>query len=121
MSTYATWLIRFPQFSSISETVFNVFLGDAILEMGSEESRWYDMYTVAQDNLIAHFVSTYQKYLTGDNSPLQPIRTKQVDDVMVEYAVSRDLRDNFDAYQATSYGQQYLKWRRMAFAGPRML
>jgi len=120
MVAYATWIIRFPQFAVISEDVFDVFQADAIIEMGEEESRWYDMYDVAQSNLIAHFVAMHQKYTTGDNSPMQPIRTKQVDDVMVEYAVSRDLRDNLDPYSATSYGQQYLKWRRMAFAGPRI-
>jgi hypothetical protein len=121
MVTYTDWVVRYPQFSAVSEEVFNIFHADALIEMGTDETRWYNTYDVAQSALIAHFVAGYVSYETGDSTPLQPIRTKEVDDVMVEYAVSRDLRDNLDPYASTSYGQQYIKWRRQAFAGARVV
>jgi len=120
MVTFATWVIRYPQFAEILEEVFDIFKEDANIEMGTDESRWYDTYNVAQSALIAHGVAMYNSYKTGDDTPLQPIRTKEVDDVMVEFAVSRDMQNNLDPLLSTTYGQQYLKWRRQAFAGPRM-
>jgi len=121
MVTYETWTARFPQFLQIEESLFDLFLGDSQIEMGVDETRWADTYDVAQANLISHYVAAYKSYQTGDDTPLQPIRTKEVDDVMVEFAVSRDLRDNFDPLNSTIYGQAYIKWRRQAFAGARVL
>ena len=121
MVTYATWVIRYPQFAVVAEEVFDIYHSDANIEMGTDESRWYDTYDVAQSALIAHFIAMYNGYILGDDTPMQPIRTKEVDDVMVEFAVSRDLQNNLDPYQATSYGQQYIKWRRQAFAGARVV
>lgn len=120
MVTYATWIIRYPQFASIAEEIFDIFQADANIEMGTDENRWYDTYDVAQSALIAHFVAMYTGYETGDDTPLQPIRTKEVDDVMVEFAISRDMMNNLDPYLSTTYGQAYIKWRRQAFAGARM-
>lgn len=120
MVTYEIWKLRFPQFAVTEEPVFDLFFEDSQVEMGKEESRWYDTYDIAQANLISHYVAVYRSYTSGDDTPLQPVRTKEVDDVMVEFAVSRDLRDNFDAFNSTAYGQQYIKWRRQAFAGARM-
>jgi len=121
MVTYEDWKVRFPQFATVEETLFDLFLGDTQIEMGVDETRWADSYDIAQAHLISHFVAVYASYRTGDHTPLQPIRTKEVDDVMVEFAVSRDLRDNFDPYASTTYGQQYMKWRRQSFAGARIL
>lgn len=120
MVTFTTWIVRYPQFNTIAEAVFDIFQADANIEMGTDEDRWYDTYDVAQSALIAHFVAGYESYLTGDHTPLQPIRTKEVDDVMVEFAISRDMQNNLDPYSSTTYGQQYIKWRRQAFAGPRV-
>jgi len=120
MVTYDQWGIRFPQFAATEEAVFDLYFGDSQIEMGIDETRWADNYDVAQANLISHFVAVRKSYLTGDDTPLQPIRTKEVDDVMVEFAVSRDLRDNLDPYSSTTYGQQYVKWRRQSFAGARI-
>lgn len=120
MVLFADWVVRYPQFQNLSEDVFNLFQGDAVTEMGELESRWYGMYDIAMSALIAHNVARFASYEVGDHTPLQPIRTKEVDDVMVEYAVSREMQNNLDPYLSTTYGQQYVKYRRMAFAGPRV-
>lgn len=122
MVTFAMFVARFPEFTSTSQLRFDIFFGDSVLEMGSEEYRWSNVYDVAQANLIAHFLSVGAGSATGDTMALMPIRSTDVDDVLVEYAVQRELAgiatDNFNA---SIYGQQYVHWRNQAFAGARII
>lgn len=122
MLTYTEWLLKFPQFTIVEETVFDMYVLEASLEMGTEVSRWIDQshYDVALGYLVSHLLAIADKFEDGDHTPVQPLREKEVDDVRVEYAISREMQNSFDQYQSTSYGQQYIKWRRMVFAGPRI-
>jgi len=117
--TYSEWLTRFPQFVAIDESTYNELELEATTEMGSE-SKWLNFYEIALGYLISHLAAIAEKYESGDHSPVQPYREKEVDGVRVEHAISRDMQNNFDPYLATSYGQQYIKWRRIALAGPRV-
>lgn len=120
MVTYADFTARFPEFASTPEVRFNIFLGDASIEMGTEETRWLNVYDVAQANLIAHFLTIAQGSATGDTMALMPIRSTDVDDVLVEYAVQRELTGSpTDNFSASIYGQQYVHWRNQVYAGPR--
>lgn len=123
MLTYDSWLDKFPQFVAVSEPQWTELQLEATVEMGADVFRWngQDAYDIAQGYLMAHLAAQAESNETGDHTPLQPFREKEVDDVRVEYAVSRDMQNNLDPYLATSYGQQYIKWRRMAFAGPRVI
>lgn len=123
MLTYDSWLDKFPQFVAVSEPQWAELQLEATVEMGADVFRWngQDAYDIAQGYLMAHLATQAESSETGDHTPLQPFREKEVDDVRVEYAVSRDMMNNLDPYLATSYGQQYIKWRRMAFAGPRVI
>lgn len=120
MQTLEKFTARFPEFSSVPQARFDIFLADAIIEMGNQEERWLNVYDVAQANLIAHLITLSDRTLAGEKGAITPIRAKEVDDVVVEYGLSREQRDNFDAYNATAYGQQYIKWRRQVFAGARI-
>lgn len=123
MLLYDKWLDKFPQFVAVSPEQFIELQTEATVEMGDDVNRWLgtDAYYIAQGYLIAHLAAMAETWETGDHSTLQPYREKEVDDVRVEYAVSRDMQNNLDPYLSTSYGQQYIKWRRMAFAGPRVV
>ena len=123
MLTYDSWLDKFPQFVAVSKPQWTELQLEATVEMGADVFRWngQDAYDIAQGYLMAHLAAQAESSETGDHTPLQPFREKEVDDVRVEYAVSRDMQNNLDPYLATSYGQQYIKWRRMAFAGPRVI
>lgn len=123
MLTYDSWLDKFPQFVAVSKPQWAELQLEATVEMGADVFRWngQDAYDIAQGYLMAHLAAQAESSETGDHTPLQPFREKEVDDVRVEYAVSRDMQNNLDPYLATSYGQQYIKWRRMAFAGPRVI
>lgn len=122
--TYESWLKKFPQFCDQTDSdIYDILMIEAIVEMGESKARWQgdDIYEVAQGYLIAHLATQYEQASDGDHSPLQPYRTKQVDDVLVEYAVSRDQLNNFDPLLSTSYGQRYVRFRRMVFGMPRTL
>ena len=120
MITIATWKVRFPEYASVTDDVFNLFLGDAVLEMGDDEARWIGFYDVAISYLVAHLVYLSQVTAEGDANPATPLRSTEVDDVIVAYAVSKTIENSFDMYLATAYGQKYIYYRRLAFAGPRI-
>ena len=120
MITIATWKVRFPEYASVTDDVFNLFLGDAVLEMGDDEARWIGFYDVAISYLVAHLVYLSQVTAEGDANPATPLRSTEVDDVIVNYAVSKRIENSFDMYLATAYGQKYIYYRRLAFAGPRI-
>jgi hypothetical protein len=121
MVTYAMFIARFPEFTSVAQPRFDIFFGDSVIEMGSEETRWINVYDVAQANLIAHFLIVAQGSATGDSMALMPIRSTDVDDVLVEYAVQRELVATLDNFASSIYGQQYVHWRNQAFAGARII
>lgn len=122
MVTFAMFVARFPEFTSVSEARFNIFFGDSTIEMGTEEFRWSNVYDVAQANLIAHFLTVGQGSATGDSMALMPIRSTDVDDVLVEYAVQRELTGSImDNFNSSIYGQMYVHWRNQVFAGPRTI
>ncbi|WJM94070.1 DUF4054 domain-containing protein [Pseudomonas brenneri] len=122
MVTYEMFVARFPEFTSTSQARFSIFLGDSQIEMGTEEHRWSNVYDVAQANLIAHFLVVAQGSATGDTMALMPIRSTDVDDVLVEYAVATVAPGTaVDNFAASIYGQQYVHWRNQAFAGARTI
>lgn len=122
MLLYDKWLEKFPQFIAVSPELFVELQFEATVEMGDDVGRWSgtETYYIAQGYLVAHLAAMSDAWSTGDHTPLQPLREREVDDVRVEYAVSRDMQNNLDPYLSTTYGQQYIKWRRMVFAGPRV-
>lgn len=124
MVTYTRFIERFPKFVTLPEPLFDEFLIEARIEMGDSVARWLglEMYDVAQAYFLAHLatVSTLQES-SLDAAPMAPIRETDVDGVSVEYAFSKEgLKDTPDWINTTSYGQQYGRYRRMAFAGPRV-
>lgn len=123
MLAYHEWVTKFPQFVNVSVTLFATLQEEAQVEMGTTVSRWLDQvtYNISMGYLIAHLAALDDSWQSGDHSPMQPFRAKNVDDVLVEYAVTRNAMNNFDSYLSTVYGQQYTKWRRIAFGGPRVV
>lgn len=123
MISLSDLVLRYPAMSEMTQTRFAVLLGDAILTMGSAESQWCGFYAPAQAALIAHWSSTVDDLVAGDAPmPALPVSRTDVDDVQVEFS---DRMISTIPYQeadlmSTVYGQAYMRWRRMAFAGPRV-
>ena len=123
-TTLGDFTARFPKFALLSQATFDMYLTDTVIEMGSDSDRWLgeDLYNLAQTYLLAHTLTVATLQQAGDAAPMAPIRISDVDGVKVEYGISRDsLQATPDWLSTTSYGQQYIRYRRMAFAGPRVV
>ena len=123
MITLADLVKRYPAMANMTQESFDIHLSDATLMMGSDESRWLGWYNPAQAALIAHFSALTDELLPGDAPmPALPVSRTDVDDVQVEFSdrIISEIPYIEASWHSTVYGQQYVLWRRMAFAGPRV-
>jgi len=128
MVDLASFIARFPEFSSLSQERFTLFHDDAVMEMGDVIDRWlYErFYDTALAYLIAHFIAYSDASSTGDTTPMMPLSKTDVDEVEVDFATSGQDAESIGIsgaglYTNTIYGQQYVKWRNQAFAGARVI
>jgi len=126
MLTLSDLVKRYPAMLSLTPDQFNILQSDSVLIMGKDDGRWgtgeYDVYDPAQAALIAHYYTTIGSLGDGDAAiPSGPVTRTDVDDVQIEFADG--IWDNVPYQEAdlygTAYGQQYLRYRRMFFSGPR--
>lgn len=123
MITLTDLVKRYPAMADMTQDRFDILVEDAKLLMGTIESRWCGFYDPAMASLVAHWSATIDDLMPGDAAmPAMPVSRTDVDDVQVEFSdriistipyVEADL-------MSTVYGQRYIQWRRMAFAGPRV-
>lgn len=123
MLTLADLVKRYPAMALMSQDLFDVHQSDAKLIMGMDESRWLGWYNPAMAALIAH-MSVLTDSLTPDDAPMPalPVSRTDVDDVQVEFSdrIISEIPYIEASWYSSVYGQQYVMWRRMAFAGPRV-
>lgn len=123
MLTLDQLVVRYPAMSALLPERFELFQSDAVLIMGADPARWLGWYDPAMAALIAHLVFTNDA-LADDDSGMAagPVTRTDVDDVQIEFA--KGVWDKVPYQEAdlysTGYGQQYVRWRRMAFGGPRI-
>jgi hypothetical protein len=106
---------RFPEFEGYDDDRVQLFLDDAALLM-SDPTRWLDFYDIAQMYLAAHLLTVASGTEAGDSGPAYPLKRQEVDDVVIENAVT-NISATIDDLFSTSYGKQYVRYRRIAFAG----
>lgn len=123
MLTLADLVKRYPAMADMTQDTFDIHVSDAQLIMGKVESRWLGWYFPAMAALIAH-MSVLTDSLTPDDAPLPalPVSRTDVDDVQVEFSdrMISEIPYIEASWYSSVYGQQYVMWRRMAFAGPRV-
>lgn len=123
MLTLADLVKRYPAMTDMTQDTFDIHVSDAKLIMGSVESRWLGFYDPAMAALIAH-MSVLTDSLTPDDEPMPalPVSRTDVDDVQVEFSdrMISQIPYMEASWYSSVYGQQYVMWRRMAFAGPRV-
>jgi hypothetical protein len=117
MSTSADFYSRFPEFCDVPEDRVDMFLSDAaLLMLDPSDGRWLDFYDIAQLYFAAHMLQLGQDSESGDAGTSGPVKKQEVDDVMIEFAVSNlDPKEN--SLYSTSYGKQYIYYRRICFNG----
>lgn len=125
MLTLPDLVLRYPAMQDLIPERFAILQSDAVLVMGSDDGRWLNFYDPAQAALIAHN-AILSGALGGDEDSAgavaAPVTRTDVDDVQVEFA--EKVWDKLPYQEAdlysTSYGQAYVRWRRMAFSGARV-
>ena len=116
MTDLAAFKVRFPEFASTSDERIQLFADEAELIMWEDGDRWLDFYDVANQYLVAHLLAIGNIQASGDVGVLSPVSKQEVDDVIVESAVG-NRPYTADMLSSTSYGNQYMMYRRMCFAG----
>lgn len=121
-STVSVFRIRFPEFTDITEypdTRIQMFLDDAVEDIGSDENRWCGKYDRAHSYYSAHLLILGSKTEAGDISATSgAITSKSAGGVSVgRTVVAKDLSSADDMLSTTSYGQQFMVIRNSCFAG----
>lgn len=112
MATVAQFQTRFPEFQDVEEDRVQMFLDDTAALMGNE-SKWNLHYDVAHQYFAAHYLVVAQYSQMGDSGILAPVKKQEVDDVVIEHAIS-NVSPSFDELTSTSYGKRYWMYRSMA-------
>jgi len=115
MASVADFQERFTEFCEEEDDRVQMFLDDAALFMGSS-ARWLSFYDVAHQYLAAHLISLSVISETGDSGVVAPIKKQEVDDVIIEQAIS-SVKVDADELLSTSYGKRYITYRRICFTG----
>jgi hypothetical protein len=115
MSNVKGFTLRFTEYCGEDSDRIQMFLDEATLIMDTPD-RWLDFYDVAHDYLAAHLLYTSDGTAAGDGGAQGPVKKQEVDDVVVEMAIS-NASYAADALYSTAYGKQYLMYRRMCFTG----
>jgi len=111
MALLADFRTRFPEFVNIDDARVQLFLDDAELLM-ADPTKWLDFYDVAHVYFAAHLLYVGTATATGDGGIIAPVKKQEVDDVMLEHAVS-DIEPTRSELFGTSYGKRYWMYRRM--------
>lgn len=120
--TVEEFRMRFPEFddeSSYSNGRIQLFLDDAVEDIGTDENRWCGKYNRAHCYLGAHYLATGTNTEAGDNSSKAgPVSSKSAGGVSVTRAVvAKSRSDSDEFYSSTAYGQQFLIIRNSCFVG----
>lgn len=115
MATVADFQLRFPEFCEDDDDRVQLFLDDAALLMDSP-NKWLTFYDVAHLYYAAHFLVSATATEMGDTAPLAPLKRQEVDDVVIESAIS-PVAPSFDELNSTAYGKRYAFYRRLVTIG----
>lgn len=124
MLTLDNLVKRYPAMMGLSQDRFDIAQEDCVLIMGTDDGRWLNFYDPAQAALMAHRITQFGGVDGDEDSGITagPVTRTDVDDVQVEFADGvwdKVPYQEADLY-STAFGQDYVRWRRMAFAGPRV-
>jgi len=118
MITLPDFRFRFPEFGDVAlypDGRIQMVLDEAVILM-ADEPKWLDWYVLAQYQLVAHLLTIYSSSESGDAGSMFPTKRQEVDDVIVENAVS-DFAADTSLIHSTIYGQRYYTYLRLTFTG----
>lgn len=112
MINIAVFKTRFPEFSSIDDTIIQMLLDEAYIFIKDNQY---------QDTLILYFTAhnlvVQQSQASGNNSSITTVASESVGSVSTSYATPQSDNSSIAFYNSTSYGQKYLEYKRALCIG----
>lgn len=107
--TVASFKVRFPEFSSESDTRIQLFLDDAVVVLN--EAYWGVKYDLGLNYYTAHSLALANKATasggSGSSGGGGAISSRSVDGTSVSYATMTPNSGTEAYYSQTSYGREY--------------
>lgn len=115
---YPEYQANIPE-SNLAEPRFDVLTVRQELEMGTDDGRWGSLgaYKIAASFLIAHYDYIDRKNGIGQGAPILIPKGKEVEDVKVQYQAIAKTGGYNGSLDNSSYGQEYIRWRKQYFTG----
>lgn len=108
------FLVRYPEFQKLDGSVIELFLSDAETEVSSV--RWGKLYKRGVMALTAHLLKLRANEQDSGGEANRALANESAGELSVGYVTSATGGTD-DYYQLTSYGQEYLRLRKLIGVG----
>lgn len=105
----AEFQARFPQFAATIASTIQLWLDDALLELGTIWDCFPARKKLAQGLIAAHYGATIYS-VAGSTGPSGPVTSQKVGDLSENYA--QNSTPNKNDFSNTNYGQAFLRLQK---------
>jgi hypothetical protein len=101
---------RFPELAAAGDDLITSIINEANLVL--DEQRWGKYYTLGMQYFCAHQVYIAKQQAAGDGESRLPTHTMRAGSVLTGYETVKGGTFSENFFASTSYGQQFLKYRK---------
>ena len=115
MLTPADVKLRFPEFNTVDDSLIQIYIDDAYLEVDKARAGRY--YELILYYLIAHYIALSLAGSSGQNRGTGVVSSMSVGDTSIGFsAIQTDSNADF-YYQQTTYGLRFLRYQTFCGGG----
>lgn len=114
MATLADFRARFTEFAAIDDTVVQLNIDDATLEVSANFGTFQDAAILF---LAAHYLTLSQDAASGQVGTVGAVASESVDGVSQSFVTASAKNANDQLLSATVYGQRFLAYRDKVSVG----